>query len=222
MALTLSGTNGVVGAGFTVDASGVSVTAGVGTFSSVQGSAASLTQIPAANIVGVCTSGLTKSGGGFGKILQVVQATHSSQASTTGTSFVDTGLSASITPTSNSSKILVIVTQRFFISRSTDQARGGFRLLRGSTVILQGPNQASGSEPAGEGFSSGNGPSSIQVAGAYSCSFLDSPSATSATTYKTQFANHQSSASPTIFVNATNNNTGEDGTSTMTLMEVSA
>ena len=34
MALTLSGTNGVVGAGFTVDASGVSVTAGVGTFSS--------------------------------------------------------------------------------------------------------------------------------------------------------------------------------------------
>ena len=66
MALTLSGTNGVVGAGFTVDASGVSVTAGVGTFTSYQGSAASLTQIPAANIVGVCTSGLTKTGG-FGK-----------------------------------------------------------------------------------------------------------------------------------------------------------
>ena len=63
MALTLSGTNGVVGAGFTVDASGVSVTAGVGTFTSYQGSAASLTQIPAANIVGVCTSGLTKTGG---------------------------------------------------------------------------------------------------------------------------------------------------------------
>ena len=57
MALTLSGTNGVVGAGFTVDASGVSVTAGVGTFSSVQG------EIPAASIVGVCTSGLTKTGG---------------------------------------------------------------------------------------------------------------------------------------------------------------
>ena len=53
MALTLSGTNGVVGAGFTVDASGVSVTAGVGTFTSYQGSAASLNQIPAANIVGI-------------------------------------------------------------------------------------------------------------------------------------------------------------------------
>ena len=36
MALTLSGTDGVVGAGFTLDASGTSVTAGVGTFSSVK------------------------------------------------------------------------------------------------------------------------------------------------------------------------------------------
>jgi len=68
MALTLSGTNGVVGAGFTVDASGVSVTAGVGTFTSYQGSGANLTEIPAANIVGVCTSGLTKTGG-FGKFV---------------------------------------------------------------------------------------------------------------------------------------------------------
>ena len=63
MAITISGTNGIVGAGFTVDNSGVSVTAGVGTFSSLQGSAASLTQIPAANLVGVCTSGLTRTGG---------------------------------------------------------------------------------------------------------------------------------------------------------------
>jgi len=56
MALTLSGTNGVVGAGFTVDASGVSVTAGVGTFSSVRGThhgdGANLTALPAAQITG--------------------------------------------------------------------------------------------------------------------------------------------------------------------------
>jgi len=66
MALVLSGTNGVVGAGFTLDPSGVSVTAGVGTFTSLQGSAASLTQIPAANLVGVCTAGFERTGG-FGK-----------------------------------------------------------------------------------------------------------------------------------------------------------
>ena len=75
MSLTLSGTNGVVGAGFTLDASGASVTAGVGTFGSLNApaagltgalpaiSAASLTQIPAANIVGVCTAGLASASG---------------------------------------------------------------------------------------------------------------------------------------------------------------
>ena len=83
MAITISGTNGIVGAGFTVDNSGVSVTAGVGTFSSIGAgasvsaagltgslptiSAASLTSIPAANIVGVATAGLTKTGG-FGSL----------------------------------------------------------------------------------------------------------------------------------------------------------
>ena len=110
MALTLSGTNGVVGAGFTVDASGVSVTAGVGTFSSLQGSganltslpaanltgtlpalsAASLTSIPAANIVGVCTSGLTKTGG-FGNLVHISTTTFSSAVSsvTISNSFSD-------------------------------------------------------------------------------------------------------------------------------------
>ena len=65
MALTLSGTNGIVGAGFTVDNSGVSVTAGVGTFGSLAApaagltgalpaiSAANLTNVPAANLSGV-------------------------------------------------------------------------------------------------------------------------------------------------------------------------
>ncbi len=83
MALTLSGTNGVVGAGFTLDASGASVTAGVGTFGSLNApaagltgalpaiSAASLTQIPAANIVGVCTSGLGNASGAFSQGITV-------------------------------------------------------------------------------------------------------------------------------------------------------
>ena len=133
-------------------------------------------------------------------------------------SFTDiTGLSVAITPSSTSNKVMVIV------HTNTSTASGNnalLRLLRGSTVILQGPNTASGSEPGGEGFSSGNGPSAIQFAGAYSCSFLDSPSTTSATTYKTQFANNQSSASPNIYINSLNNNSGEDGVSTITLMEI--
>ena len=75
MAITISGTNGIVGAGFTLDASGASVTAGVGTFGSLNApaagltgalpaiSAASCTSIPAANIVGLATAGFNRSGG---------------------------------------------------------------------------------------------------------------------------------------------------------------
>ncbi len=127
MALTLSGTNGVVGAGFTVDASGVSVTAGVGTFSSLQGSganltalpaanltgtlpalsAASLTSIPAANIVGVCTSGLTKTGG-FGKVVQYKYDQYNALLETTGTNYQDWSsyFSVAITPTSSTNLLV--------------------------------------------------------------------------------------------------------------------
>ena len=53
MAITISGTDGIVGAGFTVDASGVSVTAGVGTFSSaVIGSIGAGVSVPAAGLTG--------------------------------------------------------------------------------------------------------------------------------------------------------------------------
>ena len=102
MAITISGTDGIVGAGFTVDNSGVSVTAGVGTFSSIGAgasvpaagltgslptiSAASLTSIPAANIVGVCTSGLTKTGG-FGSRTISSSTTLSSQSEVDYTGF---------------------------------------------------------------------------------------------------------------------------------------
>jgi len=98
MALTLSGTNGVVGAGFTVDASGVSVTAGVGTFSSIGAgasvsaagltgalptiSAANCTNIPAANITGtlpaISGANLTGISGGipFGQIWVLTTGFH--------------------------------------------------------------------------------------------------------------------------------------------------
>ena len=73
MAVTISGTDGIVGAGFTVDASGISVTAGVVTATSIDANASGLTgelpagiNIPAAQLVGICTAGLTKTGG-FGK-----------------------------------------------------------------------------------------------------------------------------------------------------------
>ena len=88
MALTLSGTNGVVGAGFTVDNSGVSVTAGVGTFSSVRGThhgdGANLTSIPAANIVGVATAGFGNASGAYSQGITMADSWLISSNFTTG------------------------------------------------------------------------------------------------------------------------------------------
>ena len=61
-----------VGSGVTISSDGDIFHTGVCTATSFVGNAASLTQIPAANIVGVCTSGLTKTGG-FGGITMATQ-----------------------------------------------------------------------------------------------------------------------------------------------------
>ena len=72
MALTLSGTNGVVGAGFTVDASGVSVTAGVGTFSSIGAG----TSIAAAGLTGALPTINGANLTGIGKLIKYATFTH--------------------------------------------------------------------------------------------------------------------------------------------------
>ena len=232
MAITISGTDGIVGAGFTVDSSGVSVTAGVGTFGSLAApaagltgalpaiSAASLTQIPAANIVGVCTSGLTKTGG-FGVVLQVKQTvkTDTFSSTTTGSDVDITGLSVSITPTSASNKILV--TYDTNISGSNAGYSGNIHLKRGSTKIYQGDAEGSRTRST-QFFITRNDTighlETIKVHG----SFLDSPNTTSETTYK-------------ISINAINTNTTVNKTmyddnqagvarvpSTITVMEIAS
>ena len=147
MALTLSGTNGVVGAGFTVDASGVSVTAGVGTFGSLAApaagltgalpalSAASLTSIPAANLVGVCTSGLTKTGG-FGKILQYKVAKKVNSVSTTSQSYSEISSDFRITLTPTASDSTIVVTAYLFVANSNNA--NTFRLRRNTASDFSG------------------------------------------------------------------------------------
>ena len=206
MALTLSGTNGVVGAGFTVDASGVSVTAGVGTFSSIGAgasvsaagltgslptiSAASLTSIPAANIVGVCTSGLTKTGG-FGVILQVVQTMKTDTfSSTTSSSWTDiTGVSVNITPSSTSSKILVSF---HGACGSSDDSYSWLRMARvvgGTTTIdlCRGDSRGSSVLCTLDGVQGVNDGFETATSRHSSFEFLDSPNTTSEVTYKMQF-----------------------------------
>lgn len=113
---------------------------------------------------------------GFGKVLQVVAATYSTSVDSTTASFIDTGLTATITPSSASSKILVIVNQAG--CNKTGNAYGSLRLVRGSTTISTFESQVAYTATTAE-----------NNVGACSTAILDSPATTSATTYKTQVAN---------------------------------
>ena len=149
MALTLSGTNGVVGAGFTVDASGVSVTAGVGTFGSLAApaagltgalpalNAASLTSIPAANIVGLATAGFERSGG-FGKIVNVYSASSTTAQSSQSTSYVDiTNITLTLTPAATNKCFVHVALNGYTEGTSTFSVTNSYSLLRDSTEIAK-------------------------------------------------------------------------------------
>ena len=70
-----------------------------------------------------------------GKVLQVVTGTDNTEQIITSTSFVDSGLSASITPIATSSKILVLIQHNFEMYRGSVDQTGYIQLLRDSTVI---------------------------------------------------------------------------------------
>ena len=166
-----------VGSGVTITSDGDIFHTGVCTATSFVGNAASLTQIPAANIVGVCTAGFSRTGGfGGGKILQVVHAETSSRlsvGSNTGTFFA-TGATADITPSASTSKVLVMVSGDYLIQTNTEAF---LSIFRGDT------NRGH----ANYGFLhvSHNGEES---AGSFSIVYLDEPSSTSSLTYTLRLA----------------------------------
>ena len=111
-----------------------------------------------------------------GSVLQVVQGTYSTTVTSTSTSPVDTGLSASITPSSASNKILVMVSHPNSDKRSGD-AFINMSLFRDASSIYA---------PSPQFFFTG---SSVTHSAGISFSYLDSPSTTSSVTYKTKFFN---------------------------------
>jgi hypothetical protein len=119
---------------------------------------------------------------GGGKILQVVSASTTTVTSVTGTTLTDTNITASITPSSATSKVLVLVaaTCQMLSSGSVNQIGMGINLLRGATVIFE-------DNATGEGFYLTTGYSGYHQASAITTiNHLDSPATTSATTYKIQ------------------------------------
>ena len=128
-----------------------------------------------------------------GKVLQVVAATTTTQVSNSTTTYADTGLSVAITPSSATSKVLVLVTQNG-LQRSSGSSNNAIflKLVRGATDIAQFFDTGLYTDTALllTGFSG-------------SLSYLDSPSTTSAITYKTQFSNRVASAEVRTQANTT-------------------
>jgi hypothetical protein len=139
---------------------------------------------------------------GGGKVLQVINATTTSGSSTASSSFIDTGLTANITPSATNSKVLILVSQNG-LGKSSANTQYALRLVRGATEIS-----------VFENFGAGDATSGFLWVGGNSICYLDSPSTTSSTTYKTQFRNRDGSG--TVYIQEQNS------MSSITLLEIGA
>lgn len=134
-----------------------------------------------------------------GSVLQVVNGSSTTGINTTSSSYVDTNLTATITPRSVTSKILVLISQSG-ISVGTSASGVNCRILRDSTQLIEFAMYymySTTGSPVGA-----------------SANYLDSPATTSAITYKTQYK--RGTGSGNIYMNDNN------ATSTITLLEISA
>lgn len=177
-------------------------------------------------ITGITAGGLpdgiiTRAEMGFaGAILQVVQTVLTSTVSVSGSAWNEiTSLATSITPSSTSSKILIMPSIDY--STSTGY-RAGFKIVRGSTDILLGDTAGSRirASQLGRFFDSND-----QLTNQANRIYLDSPSTTSSTTYKFYIA-AENSTGAVLYVNRTvvdsDLTSHFRGASTITLMEVAA
>jgi len=148
---------------------------------------------------------------GGGKILQVVSTTISSQVAIASTSYTDTGITLAITPSATSSKILVMVfIQYTAYSDNNGEIKSNARIVRDSTGVFESVSVlGSQVETASSGYQ--------QTWGTLPLSYLDSPSSISAITYKVTAKNSTTSGNRQLKINH-----DSLGTSTITLMEVSA
>lgn len=143
-----------------------------------------------------------------GQVVQMVQSVYETSVSTTSTSYVTTGHSATITPTSASNKILVL--HSAVIAQTNTYAVSANTIL---TLYRDGANIA----PSGGFFAQTHVGYSNDVYTSAGFNYLDSPASTSAETY-TIYMRVAGSNSPDGAYNA-----GVGGTSkaTIILLEIS-
>ena len=138
---------------------------------------------------------------GASVVVQVVNSVLSTlNIGNASSTYINTGLSATITPRFSDSKILVMVTHNGIYKGNVNNTSVNIKLLRNSTDLILFAKQTAY-----------NNSNNQQQVGGVGVNYLDSPATTSAVTYKTMFASAQNLA--TAYIN-------NEGQSTMTLMEV--
>ena len=120
---------------------------------------------------------------GGGKVLQVVYASISTETNNTTNTFIDSAITATITPTLATSKVLVLLTVS---AEKSDQGASNavaLRLVRAATTIADFQSS--------RGFFTN---STLRFGGLLGYNHLDTPNTTSATTYKVQVKNDANAA----------------------------
>lgn len=147
-------------------------------------------------------------GGGGGKVLQVVSATYTTATTIASTTFTDTGLSLAITPTLNTSKVLVLIQQAMYSDRASSQTGGGLQLLRGATTLMSTDPEMF--------YMNAVGASTAVLTSTLPQTYLDSPTTTASTTYKMQMKAASTANSGKVIAQVNSN------PSTITLLEIGA
>ena len=154
-----------------------------------------------------------------GVIVQVVQTAKTDTTSESDPSTYEdiTGMSVTITPTASSSKILVFADLALGLS-NFESNHLSWRLLRGSTAIGVSTTASDADLTGTGGMHKGGSTVTTPYFFGHSKMFLDSPSTTSATTYKCQWSSNDSG--PTLYLNRRGYGTTIGAISTITAMEV--
>jgi len=118
-----------------------------------------------------------------GKVLQVVSTTTTTSTNIASTSLTDTGITATITPTLATSKILVLISASSYIYRGDTKAGSGAILLRGATTVA---NYNTNSIYYQYSDVRTGATTQVHLVNTQSVTYYDSPATTSATTYKLQ------------------------------------
>jgi len=146
---------------------------------------------------------------GGGKIAQVVQGASAGFTSITTTSFMDTGMSVTITPSSATSKVMIFAYGTSGLDLTADNQREmSAQIERGGTSVWN-PSRVINSKLSGGIYPNGGG-----TVTPFTIIYLDSPATTSAITYKLQMKVNATASTSAYFCNG--------GTGIMQAMEVLA